>query len=735
MGTKPIAVWGLPLAMLVAACLALLADPAGLTGRLRGAEFDTYQSLAPRAYDDTAKIRVLDADPASLERFGPWPWSRLVLAKLTDELKAAGASTVALAMPLDKPDPAAPDHLAGLLAADDPARAELAKLPSPDAKLAQSLSGMTAVTGFTLDETQTGDETQAGTPPTIKSTLGIADQDALRAAPDFPAALGASPAITSASAGQGALNLIPDADGKLRRMPLVLRLNGKAVPSLDAEMIRLAAGTDITIASSATGIPGVDATSALATASAGKYDAPLLPDGSLALYFARGAAARHIAVSALDDGKLPAGSLDHAIVILAAPGEIYATPLGHKSLGDLHAEALENVLLGTTLKEPNEKFPGLIFLLVMGTGLVVLFARSGARWAGALALVTIVGLQGFTWFLFSREHILLDSASPSIGLALVFAAGFTARLWEIAQARSHFRRVFAGTLSDSAIEQIAHKPELLKLGGEARVVTCLSCGIRGYASLSESFADDAPGFAKLIGTAIAPLIQVALSNGGTLGRFDGESFTAYWNAPLDDAEHALHACEAANRMTLALAQTNETLAQERRFDGTAFEAIEVGIGVATGKAVAGGFGARGAYALAGDPMVLAERIRTLSPQYGPAIIVSDETRRAAERGYAFLEVDYIAAGVRDQAVKLFAMLGNPLVRASPKFRALQTFHDHIFQAIQAQQWEKARGLIEQCRKLSGASQKLYDLHLARIDYFEDNPPGAEWDGAFRQILK
>jgi adenylate cyclase len=81
------------------------------------------------------------------------------------------------------------------------------------------------------------------------------------------------------------------------------------------------------------------------------------------------------------------------------------------------------------------------------------------------------------------------------------------------------------------------------------------------------------------------------------------------------------------------------------------------------------------------------------------------------------------------------MLGNPLVRASPKFRALETFHDHIFQSIQTQQWEKARGLIDQCRKLSGASPKMYDLHMARIAYYETHPPGPEWDGAFRQILK
>ncbi len=729
-GAKPILVWALPLAILLAAALAMFADPAGLTGRLRGLQFDTYQSVQPRFYQpETAgfRVRVLEADPASLTKFGAWPWSRLVLAKLTDEMKAGGASAVVFAIPLDRADPADPVHLAWLLPPGDPGRDTLAKLAPPDARFAQSLTGMTAVTGYMLGE-------PGGVTP--KSTLGLdGDGDALRAVPDFTQASGAALEIQGASAGQGALNIAPDSDGRVRRMPMLLRFNGKAVPSLDAEVLRLAAGTDLSIASAATGIPGISATSALADANAGKFEAPLLADGTFALYFARDPKARHIAASALDAGTLPKDALDHAIVFIAPPDQMVRTPLGLRNIADVHAEALENVLTGETLKEPNGRYPGIIFLLVMGIGLVVLFLRSGARWAGALALVTILGLQGFGWFLFSREHILLDATSPSIGLALVFAAGLSTRLWEIAGARARFHRVFAGTLGDAAVAKIARQPELLRLAGETRTVTCLSCGIRGYAKLSDSFADDAPGFAKLIGSAIAPLIQVALNNGGTLGRFDGESFTAYWNAPLDDPEHALHACEAANKMTLALAQTNETLAQERRFDGTAFEAIEVGVGICTGRAVAGGFGARGAYAVAGDCMVLADRIRALSAQYGPAIIVSEDTRKAAERGYAFLEVDYIAAGPHNDAVKLFAILGNPLVRASPKFRALQTFHDHIFQSIHAQQWEKARGLIEQCRKLSGASQKLYDLHLTRIDHFEDNPPGTDWDGAFRPVIK
>ena len=80
-------------------------------------------------------------------------------------------------------------------------------------------------------------------------------------------------------------------------------------------------------------------------------------------------------------------------------------------------------------------------------------------------------------------------------------------------------------------------------------------------------------------------------------------------------------------------------------------------------------------------------------------------------------------------------MGNPVARSSPKFRALTVFHDHIFQSVRKQNWRMARDLIGQCRRLSGASQRLYDLHLARIAWYEKNPPGADWDGAFRPILE
>ena len=435
--------------------------------------------------------------------------------------------------------------------------------------------------------------------------------------------------------------------------------------------------------------------------------------------------------------RLAPGSLAQTIVYIAPPGADVATPLGREGLGQVHAEAMENILLGTALKSADGLYGGLAFLLIVGLGLAVLVARTGLLWAGLFTAGAIAAAQTFTWYLFTDSRTLFDSINPSLALAAGYGAAFVARSLEIASTRATLRDAFADALPPATFDLIARRPDLLKLDGETRNVTCLSCGVRGYAKLSETFADDPVGFTRLIGTVMAPLIDAAIGYGAMVDQLGAGHFAAYWNAPLDDSEHAIHACEAANRMTVALAEINEQLSRERRFDGTSYEAVEIGIGISSGPAVAGAFESNGrlTYTVSGDCTQMAERIRTQSGQYGPAIIVADDTRKTAERGFAFLEVDFIACGPQGEPVKLYAMLGNPLVRASPKFRALATFHEHIFQSLRTQQWEKTRELIDQCRKLSGASQKLYDLHLARIGYFEEHPPGEDWDGAFRSLVK
>ncbi|MDE1937725.1 MAG: adenylate/guanylate cyclase domain-containing protein [Alphaproteobacteria bacterium] len=739
--SRPVAVWALPLATLVLALFVLGADIGGAATWLRGILFDHYQQSQPRTYEDTRSrgghsVRVLDIDAASIQRFGQWPWSYAALAKLVDDMKAQGASIVVFTTPFERPDSASPKKLLALVPPGpsfDAARMELERMPSPDDALASAFSGIQAVTGFTL-----GDARPART-LTLKATVAWTGKSypfgQTRA---FDQASASLPVIEAASAGVGAVNLDIDPDGKVRRMPLVFRLRDKAVPTLEAEVLRLVEGKDALVLKSNDGNAGLFGSApGIASVDTGHTDLAMTPGGSLWIAYSGMQAEREVSASALIDKTLAPGSLSGAIVYVGSPDDLVDTPLGLMPVADVHAEAVENLLLGTALRRPASAAEAeLLCLALFGLGCVFIFARLGVRWAGLFVVCTIAGVSYVSWQLYAGEHVLFDALGLNLGLAAVWLAGASARGLEIAVLRSRLKLAFADALSPRMIDQIARNPQLMKLEGETRTVTYLACGVRGFADLASSFRGDPAAFTRLMQRVLEPLMEAALNHGGTIDKLTTEGFTAFWNAPLDDPEHAIHACEAATGMMEVIARTNEVITHERRIDGVALSPVEIGIGISSGPAIAGGFKAHGrtAYSVNGDCAVLAARIQQISGQYGPAVIVAENTRKASERGFAFLEVDYIAVGGHDEPIKLYAMLGNPVMRASPKFRALATFHDHIFQSLRAQQWQKARELIDQCRKLSGASQKLYDLHLTRIAYFEDNPPSEDWDGAFRPIL-
>jgi adenylate cyclase len=734
---RPRSIWALPALVLALTIGMLASDWGGIASGLRGTLFDFYQRTDPRPYQDTEpvsglRVRVLDVDAASLARFGPWPWPHAVLARLLSKLQAAGARMAVLAVPLDKPDPSSPMNLAAEIPPGpgfDVARQTLAALPSPDSALRDALTRIPTVTGFMLGGTGRS-FVSAGTVAASNSGDSFARSEG------FETARSALASFAHASAGNGALNVVPDGDGILRRMPLVFRLRGRPVASLDAETLRLALKKrvlDFRADESGTAFGG----GRVSAVEGFGRDIPLGPDASLWIAYTADSPARTISAAVLDQTALASDRVKDAVVYIGSPDEVVATPLGQSTIAGAHAQALENLLLGTALRRPPTATSAEIAcLLILGLAAILILARFGALWAGLFTAGMIAAAGGASWELYSANHVLFDALGPGIGLALIFFAGATSRVAEVAAARGRLRTAFADALSPAAIDQIARRPSLLKLEGETRQVTYLFCGIRGFTALAQGFRDDPVTFTRLLARIFTPLMDEALAHRGTVERVTGEGFTCFWNAPLDDPEHAIHACEAASDMTEVIARVNEIVTQERRIDGQALPPIEIGIGISSGAAITGGFRTHGrtTYTAVGACATIAARIQALSATYGPAVIVSEETRKAAERGFAFLEVDYIALG-DDAPVKLYAMLGNPVMRASPKFRALTTFHDHIFQSLRTQQWEKARELIAQCRRLSGASQKLYDLQLDRITRYEADPPGIDWDGAFRPRLK
>jgi len=708
--SRPLSIWLMPALLLALGVLVILFDPFGIEARLSNGLFDAYQRHAARPFDNSRKVRVLEL-PALDEDS---------LVKVTRALTAQGVRLIVFTAPL-QPSPSPQSLAARLPPGSDAARAALETLPEPGHDLAAAIADTQAIVPVMLGT--------SGRAPHIKAHFvyrGTANP--FGKAPLFNAAAAAPALLETNAAGSAAANLIPDADGVVRRMPMALRLGAGLVPGMAAEVLRVSGGADdITMISNEH--DPLSFVTGIGLGSLETKDGRVSTDasGRIRLRYAADISQRILSLEVL-----PTEPLKDAVVLVGIEGQVVKTPLGPSSIANVMAEAVEDLLTGQVLERPEWLRPAeALVMILLGVGMILLL-RFGLGWSAALVMAGLVAMGLGSWYLYAACGLLADAATPALFLLLAFGAGAAAWVQNLRLAYAGLRMAFSDSLPRATIEKIARRPILLKMEGETRTVTYLVCGVRGLSGMAAHYKDDAAGFTRMMQRVLTPLMDQALAHGGTIDRLTADGFAAFWNAPLDDADHALHACEAANGMAIMSARVSEELAQERE---GASPPVEIGVGIATGAVIAGGFGGSGrmGYSVNGNTVNLAQRIQALSQFYGPALVVSEETRKAADRGFAFLEIDSIA--VAGPPVTLFSIMGNPVSRASPKFRALAVFHDHIFQAMRKQNWPMARELIGQCRRLSGVSHKLYDLHLARIAYYEKHPPGADWDGAFRPVLE
>ncbi|HEY3777019.1 MAG TPA: hypothetical protein VGL35_03075 [Rhizomicrobium sp.] len=378
--------------------------------------------------------------------------------------------------------------------------------------------------------------------------------------------------------------------------------------------------------------------------------------------------------------------------------------------------------------------PAQILLLeTVGAALAMLVAARQLVWTLVVALVAALLAQLASLLLYAHLHVYFDMANAGAGLVLSALAGVIAHISGGREAPPRLLVEPKTLTAPAPATAVGEPPPVPAMGAET--MTSLACAALRLPALAQSFGADNTGLVRLVETAMAGLVQDAVENGAALSRFDGASFAAHWRAGQTPA-HADRACDAVARMVATIGKINAMLGEKWTHRETPCPMLEIGIGVASGPVFAGHVRAQGGMAtlVVPDREPVPERLAALADTYGTIALGSEQTFEAAGRAHAFLEVDFRALDAGAAPVRLYALLGNALLRASPKFRAVVTFHAHIFQAIRSREWEKARGLIEQCRKLSGASAKVYDLHLARIAWYEANPPPPDWDGAFRPPL-
>lgn len=282
----------------------------------------------------------------------------------------------------------------------------------------------------------------------------------------------------------------------------------------------------------------------------------------------------------------------------------------------------------------------------------------------------MAGVIGASWYLFSSSGILLDVTFPAIsGVVLYILLVSIYYVKEEAQ-RREVRLAFGHYIAPELVEQLANDTNKLNLGGENRQMSILFSDVRGFTNISESLAGDPAKLTRLLNMYFTKMTGRILENNGTIDKYMGDAVMAFWNAPLDDPEHARHCCDAALEMLDGMAKLNANLAKEAEQEGREHIPMQIGIGLNAGDCLVGNFGSehRLNYSVMGDAVNVASRLEGQMKTYGTTIIIGNETHELAS-GYACLKLDLIQVKGRHEPERMFALLGRHEIAEAPEFIA------------------------------------------------------------------
>jgi adenylate cyclase len=336
-------------------------------------------------------------------------------------------------------------------------------------------------------------------------------------------------------------------------------------------------------------------------------------------------------------GDVISGNFDHSIVknkivlvgmVATGEADTWSVPVSDNKMPGLliHAAAIDTILRNRYLTEAGTGTTLMVLLLLVA---ITAFAlpRLRLRWGTLLVGVLFISYLTAIFISYDRGHI-LNMLYPLTLLPVILVSSIVC-LIVIEQSDQRFvRELFGRYISPQVAQEIISLADnnQLSLGGETREVTVLFADIRHFTEMSERISPKS--IVSMLNTHLPIVIDKVLQNGGMVNKFAGDNIMAVWNAPESQPEHARLAVKAALEAQQAIALLTQS--------DLSLPGVQFGIGINTGKALAGNVGSPGRfeYTVIGDSVNLAARICGITP--GGEVWIGPETYRQARD---YLEVE------------------------------------------------------------------------------------------------
>jgi adenylate cyclase len=388
---------------------------------------------------------------------------------------------------------------------------------------------------------------------------------------------------------------------------------------------------------------------------------------------------------------------------------------------EIYATMLDNLLSGDFMRLlPWTASALLILALAIGAGLAGSYAstaRSSAlAYVGFLPLAPALSLAAYAlgWW--------LPLLASELGVVLTLVGSSLVNYATEGRQKRYIKNAFKQYLSPTVIEQLIAHPERLKLGGERRELSIYFSDLQGFTSLSEMLTPEE--LTALLNEYLSAMTDIIQEEGGTIDKYEGDAIIAFWNAPLEQSDHAVRAVRAALRCQSALSALRPV------FKARAGKDLFMRIGLNSGPAVVGNMGSRTRfdYTMLGDAVNLAARLEGVNKQFRTYTMVSAATVQRIGGAYPVRELARVGVVGRQEPVTVY----EPMLAETYAMRkdtlaafatALKAFYagrfgeaERLFQRI-ASEDPPAAAYLEKCREL------------------QVSPPEGAWSGVWIMTSK
>jgi len=409
--------------------------------------------------------------------------------------------------------------------------------------------------------------------------------------------------------------------------------------------------------------------------------------------------------------------------IAAGTYDLKASPLSAVYPGvEVHATAIENMMRQQRVLAVSGPWS------VVAVLMTAVLASSGVAvprraWLKLLLAVIVTGLLFLAAAgLFLRPQIQwLPLAAPALALLLSVVMAFEWSYLTEGRQRRFVLKALSQYVSPHVAAEIDRNPGALKLGGVRREMTVMFTDIQGFTDLSEKLEEHK--LTDLLNYYLDEMSSLVLANDGTLDKYIGDAIMSFWNAPVQQADHALLACRAA----LAMEKREREIQPE--LDRLGATGMLTRIGINTGPMVFGNMGSsqKFNYSVLGDAVNLGSRLEGANKFYGSRILIAETTASLVRDRFMMRQLDLLRVKGKQKPMAVYELMAE--LNGNPDLKFRTTEYESAFRLYQQQMWDEAAGRLTQLRTRFPADAPAAAL-LERIAYLREHPPGAAWDGVY-----